>query len=113
MCCVLDAYHILCYSNPSITESIKNLRFVKDNLGQRKCPHELFDLNNQAMSLIFNGETMFPGNPYSKSSYIYVLQSCGLRDSVSAQEILDLIYSISVKIRGLPQLESEMKITCA
>ena len=39
MCCVLDAYHILCYSNPSITESIKNLRFVKDSLGQRKCPH--------------------------------------------------------------------------
>ena len=113
MCCVLDAYHVLCYSNSSITESIKTLRFVKDGLGQRKCPRELFNPSNQAMSLIFNGENMFPEAPYNNSSYIQVLQSCGLRDSVSAQEILDLIYSISVNTSPSPQLVSEGKITRA
>ena len=113
MCRVLDAYHVLCYSNSSITEAIKNLRFVKDGLGQRKCPHELFNPNNQAMSLIFNGESIFPEAPYSNSSYIQVLQSCGLRNSVSAQEILDCIYSISVNTAPSPQLVSEVKITRA
>ena len=65
------------------------------------------------MSLIFNRENMFPEAPHNNSSYIQVLQSCGSCDSISAQEILDLIYSISVNTSPSPQLVSDVKISRA
>ena len=110
---VLDSYYSLSSFNSSITKAIKNLQFVKNSLGQRKCPLELFDPNNEALSSIFEGECLFPAEPYNTSNYLKILKGCGLRDFVSAQEILDLIFSISVDVSTSPQPVSDMKITRA
>ena len=113
MTCVLDDYHIICSQICSMVDTITTLRFVKNGLGQRKCPHELFNPSNEAMSLIFKEEKVFPAEPYNTSNYIKVLQNCGLRDSVTAQEILNIIFSISVCASSSPSLVSEVKITRA
>ena len=113
MICVLDDYHIICSQIYSMVDKIKNLRFVKNGLGQRKCPHELFNPSNEAIYLMFKGEKVFPAEPYNTSSYIKILQNCGLRDSVTAQEILNIIFSISVYASSSPLLVSEVKIARA
>ena len=107
---VLDAYQSLQFKNYSITNSIQQLRFVKITSGHRKCPNELYDPND-VTSQIFLGEDVFPCAPYDK--YLNILRSCGMKTSVSPQEVLDVIYSISTGSSNYPQQVNSTKLNRA
>ena len=111
MGCILNSYFSLSRQNTNITESIKGLKFVKDGSHKRNCPTELFNPKSKTVSQIFLGENVFPAGPYSH--HIDVLQKCGLRDAVSPQEILDIIFSISGTKSSMPQLVNEIKVSRA
>ena len=107
---VLEAYQSLQFKNYSITNSIQQLRFVKIASGHRKCPNELYDPND-VTSQIYLGEDVFPRAPYDK--YLNVLRSCGMKTSVSPQEVLDVIYSISTGSSTYPQQVNSTKLNRA
>ena len=109
---VLDAYQSLQFKNYSITNSIQQLRFVKIASGHRKCPNELYDPND-VTSQIYLGEDVFPCAPYNSSKYLNVLRCCGMKTSVSPQEVLDVIYGISMGSSSHPQQVNSTKLNRA
>ena len=111
MTCVLNEYYSLYHKSSSFKESLKNLKFVKDASDTRKSPAELFNPDISLIAQMFHGENVFPGAPFS--NYIAVLKECGLRDSLSPQEILNLIFSISENASNAPQGVSQEKLSRA
>ena len=107
---VLDRYSSL---GDSISTSIQKLKFVKATSGRRKRPEELFDPSKDAVSEIYKGEDVFPCAPYNSPRYLQVLEHCGMHTSVSAQEILDAIFSISEGPSSFPQYVNQVKLSRA
>ena len=109
---VLNLYDSLSSQNYTFADSVGNLKFVVYNsLSDRKSPRELFNPQVQELSSLFLKENVFPTSLYSQ--YIQVLNKCGLRNSVTPQEILDMIYSISTASNSTPQPVDEVKLSRA
>ena len=100
---VLRKFDSLKAEDRSITDTITNLLFVMTTSGTRKSPMQLFDPSHEDMSSIFAGESVFPSSPYDQLESMGVLRSCGLRTSITAQEVLDTIQSISHTAHSFPQ----------
>ena len=109
---VLDVIDTLKYQSKSICESLKYLKFVKNGLRNRRCPHELFNCRKKITLTMYKGERdMFPYK--SNIDYIKALSKCGLKDYPTPQQVLDVIYAISVPHSATPQCVSSTKITRA
>ena len=78
------------YDNRLIS-ALQDLPFL--NGWQRKRPRELFDPLNE-VSKLFQGEARFPIAPFDSRSHLQVLRLCGLRTSVTAQELVNIIVEI-------------------
>jgi len=100
---VLDMCQLLHYPS-ELTTLIRDLQFVKVASGPRKCPAKLLDPRDSNLANIFRGENVFPNEPYSAFKYLDILEHCGLHTSVTPQEILDVIHSISSPANTSPQL---------
>ena len=107
---VLDMYHSLCYTSSSITTSIKKLSFVRTGSDGRKRPCELFNPHDVSISSILRGVNVFPADPYNSVKNIKVLKQCGLRTSLTHQELLNIIYSISLPKSSSPQPVNDVKM---
>ena len=78
-----------------ITTDIKNLPFLRTNSNGRMAPSKLFDPTNKEIKKMFEGESVFPLPPFSEEErYLHLLRECGLRRSVRAQELVDVLISI-------------------
>ena len=109
---VLNLYDSLSSQNYDFADSVGNLRFVLYNsLGDRKSPRELFNPQVEELSSLFKKQEVFPKSMYYQ--YVHVLNKCGLRNSVTPQEILDMIYSISTASNSAPQPVDGVKISRA
>ena len=108
---ILDMSHILNSreSNSDLSIFLKDLPFVK-TLSSRKSPIELFDPLNANIAALYDGEDVFPLAPYNTPQRIQVLISCGLCAAVSAQHVIDIIYSISFSASSNPQQVNVVKI---
>ena len=133
-----------------IPDKIRDLQFLTPSSGggARKCPKDLYDPENAELRQIFytkrsNSENVdknhthtttksepdFPSAFYDK--WLPALRTCGLRDSIQPQVILDTIFSISLqssqsvdcqkftcakailKYIGTKEFESHSHITCS
>ena len=109
---VLNLYDSLSLQNYTFADSVGNLKFVIYNsFGNRNSPQELFNPQVKELSSLFLEEMVFPTSCYSQ--YIQVLNKCGLRNSVTPQEILNMIFSISTAFKSTPQLVDGVKISRA
>ena len=79
-------------SRTSFTKAISTLPFVTVDSGERKSPSTLFDPQDQLLLQLYLGEPVFPKDEYQ--SYIFQLRQCGLRTSVTATDIYDIICTI-------------------
>ena len=61
----------------------------------RKRPNELFDPSVQILRCLYEGEAVFPLAPFNTNDYLPQLRECGLCQTVSPQNIIDIIWSIS------------------
>ena len=61
----------------------------------RKRPNELFDPSEQILSSLYEGEAVFPLAPFNTKDYLPQLRECGLCQTVSPQNIINIIWSIS------------------
>ena len=111
---VLDMFQVLNSSEHSseLSNSLKSLSFVQTVSG-RKSPAELFDPLRSEIAALYNGEDVFPLAPYNTPQRIQVLMYCGLRTSVTPQQVLDIIYSISSSASSYPQQVSSTKLSRA
>ncbi len=101
---ILDAFHVLAYSNEAIKEEIRELSFVRTtSLGNRKRPTELFDPRENDVQQIFERDSRVPISPYNDGKYLDVLKECGLRTVINSEEIVSVIKSISSPPNQHPQ----------
>ena len=93
---VLDSLHLFLQKFPrsrtSFIKAISTLPFVTVDSGERKSPSTLFDPQDQLLSQLYLDEPVFPKDEYQ--SYIFHLRQCGLRTSVTATDIYDIICTI-------------------
>ena len=90
---VIEKFDLLKFEDFTLTSVVGNLSFVKTPSGNRSCPAKLFDPDREDMSKIFAGKNVFPSQLYTQSECMTVLRACGLRTSISAQEVLDILQS--------------------
>ena len=116
MVCILRDLHKLSRSK-RITDSIKNLAFVKistDSNKSRECPKDLFDpSNSQIKQIIRSTELRFPIYPYNDEKILHVLKKCGLQAVIQPLKILDVIRSIGDSPNQLPKPVKKTKLACA
>ena len=89
----LDAKH----SKVNLVKEIKNIPFLrKDSKGTLVPPCDLFDPSKVQLVTMLQ-EELFPKPPFNKDPLLHQLRECGLRQTVTAQEIVEIIHSISSK----------------
>ena len=94
MLSVLDKFSSPHYKQ-QLTGVLRDLPFIKTALlGVFKSPCNLLDPENKLLVKLFNGEDKFPATEFQP--YLPILRECGLKSSVSASEIFQIISSINV-----------------
>ena len=92
---VLDNFYTPQYRQAAnqLTSAMSTLTFVKVlNSSTLDSPQNLFDPDIEILVQLYNGENKFPDSSFH--SYLPILRQCGLKSSVSADEILQIISSL-------------------
>ena len=98
---VLDKFQVL-NSTCNLKNSLQDLCFVLTEHG-RSSPAALFDPLNVEITGLYNGEDVFPFGLYKTPERTQALISCGLQTSVTLQQVLNIIFSISSPASSRPQ----------
>ncbi|KAI8506253.1 hypothetical protein Bbelb_156800 [Branchiostoma belcheri] len=84
---ILRNLHTLKFKDPSIISQIQTLAFVTTNNNTKVTPTELFN-PEEAVSDVLLGEPVFPGPPYADKIVLTSLLELGMRQNLSAHDIL-------------------------
>ena len=88
--------------------TLSQLAFVRTASGHRCSPSSLFDPSNHLINAMYEGESIFPVEPYNTTEWLQFLrQSCSLHTSVTPEEILAIISDIKRPARETPQKVSD------
>lgn len=87
--------------NSNLIGCLRSFSFVKTR-HNRKCPPNLLEPSSRNKAL-YNGEDVFPLDPYNLLDRIELLKYCGLQTTVTPQQVVDIIYSISSPFCSTPQ----------
>ena len=93
--------------------SIARLPFLPMSVGKPKAPNTLFSPSDSELKNLYYQEPVFPVEPFSSGRCLIVLRSCGLKTRASAQEIVDIISSISYPANAYPVQVDEVRQTRA
>ena len=96
-----------------LTDQISNLAFlrVSPHSSVRKSPNQLFDPSKEDLTELFKGEEKFPIDPFNQ--HLQILRKYGLRQTVTGNEIVAIINSISTKPSTSPQKVSSEHVSKA
>ncbi len=108
---VLDSFQII-YKDREFVNELKTLAFVKTSNG-RKRPSELYTTINSDILALYEREDVFPRAPYNTRERLFTLQTCGLHTTVSAQQILNIVDSISCCYSPCPLQVDSVKLSRA
>ena len=110
---VLEKYDVISNADyrqrENFRASITRLQFVPVSVGVAKAPNTLFSPSVDELKNLFLDEPVFPIGPFSTGRCITVLRSCGLKTSVSPQEIVEIINAISSSASTCPQQVNETR----
>ncbi len=104
---VIASLHAFSSDVPKI---VRNLSFIKIKSGKRVTPQKVFDSRNPDLLALYEGEDCFPLKPFNSPERLQLLQQCGLRTSVTPQEVLEIIHSISCDASSEPQQVRAVKL---
>ena len=111
---VIDMFQVLNAKDDSLATTIKSLPFLKTVSGGRRSPKELFDPSNNNVKALYDGEDVFPLAPFNTAQRLQILRSqCGHQTTVSPQQVLDIISSISAASSSQPQGVSSTRFSRA
>ncbi|XP_019850657.1 PREDICTED: sacsin-like [Amphimedon queenslandica] len=97
---VIDNFYSSEYRQASrkLIANMKDLRFVEVSLStQLEAPCNLFDPDVLILKQLFLGECKFPAS--SEWSHLGILRQCGLKASVDANELFQVISTVRVTLR--------------
>ena len=100
---VLQLLPLLTRDSTKLKSELCTLPFLKTASSIRKSPSELFDPSQHNLKELYQGKPVFPTHPFDQQEYKYSLLGCGLRQSVSAKEIVEIIQSIAASSASSPQ----------
>ncbi|KAK1566595.1 hypothetical protein Q3G72_001766 [Acer saccharum] len=89
MLSVLPNLPQLCAEDTSFRECLRNLEFVPTLSGLLKCPSVLYDPRNEELYALLEESDSFPCGVFQESGVLDMLQSLGLKMSVSPETILE------------------------
>ena len=95
MISVLDNFYSPQYrqSANQLTSAMSSLPFVEvSNSSTLDTPQNLFDPEIEILLQLYNGENKFPSSSFH--SYLPILRQCGLKSSVNADEIFQILSSL-------------------
>ena len=81
--------------------TIARLSFVPVSVEELKAPNTLYSPDSELKNLFYQ-EPVFPLQPFSTGMCFSVLKQCGLKTTVSPQEIIEIIESISSPANTCP-----------
>ena len=111
---VLEKFHAIT-SNVSYQKrqefesAIGRLSFLPVSAGKPKPPNTLYSPSEEELKNLFYNEPVFPSEPFSGGQCLKVLKQCGLKTSVTRQEIVDIVCSISSKASTSPVAVDQVK----
>lgn len=79
----------LCLEDASFKESLKNLEFIPTSRGSLKSAATLYDPRNEELYALLDDSDSFPSGDFQESEVLDMLQSLGLRTTVSTETILE------------------------
>ena len=75
-------------------QAIATLSFVQVSKGKPKAPKTLYSPFESELEDLFTNEPVFPVGAFCNKKHIEILESCGLKNTVSTQEVVEIICSI-------------------
>ena len=94
---------LLTRDSTKLKSELRTLQFLKTASSIRKSPSELFDPSQHDLKELYQGKPVFPTHPFDQQEYKYSLLDCGLRQSISAKEIVEIIQTIAASSTSSPQ----------
>ena len=105
---------LLIVKDSSFAFHLSQLAFVRTGPRLRQYPRGLFDPSNTLLKQLYEGENVFPTDPYNSSDWLQFLKhSCSLRTLVQPEEILSIISAIKFSSRSCPQPVSTTQLSRA
>ena len=89
--------------------AIASLSFIPVGVGKPKAPKTLYSPSDPELRNLFYKEPVFPLDPFATGKCLTVLKSCGLKTTVSPQEIVDIITSIGPNANTAPVEVNEVQ----
>ena len=102
---LLENVHMVCSKANSkqrekLKTEISSLPFLPVGNNSLKSPSSLFDPSDSDLQNLFEEKSVFPQYPFTSEKCLAVLRSCGLKTTVSPQEIIDVILEIGLSAAG-------------
>ena len=85
-------------SHSIAAEYLADLRFIPHVPHRSKnlaSPNMLYDPSKSELRDLFRGESVFPLDPFNKELYLRPLRECGLRLSVTSQNLYEVLYEVA------------------
>ena len=97
MLSILNQFELLRRANSShrfqqFVHALSNLPFIEVSSYNFQPPQNLFDPEIKLIKELYRGEVKFPNSNYK--SYLPILRQCGLKTSITATDLLEVIKSI-------------------
>ena len=97
MLSILNQFELLRRANSShrfqqFVDAISNLPFIEASSYNFQAPQDLFDPEIKLIKELYRGQVKFPNSNYK--SYLPILRQCGLKTSITATDLLEVIKSI-------------------
>lgn len=93
----------LCAEDSFFKNSLKSLEFVPTRNGMVRCPSSLYDPRIEDLHALLENTNCFPHYSFQESDILDVLQSLGLRISVSPETVLESACQVERLVHEDPQ----------
>ena len=111
---VLENYSEVCSGETphwinNLNSTVANISFIPTSRNSMNKPESLFSPLDSKLKELYQGELVFPVDPFASSKCVHALKQCGLKTTVSPQGIVDIITSISYSLSNQPILVEHTK----
>jgi sacsin len=88
MLSILQELPQLCIADSNFREGLRNLDFIPTFSGSLKCPSVLYDPRNEELYNLLEDSDSFPSGVFQESDVLDMLQSLGLKTTVSTEAVI-------------------------
>ena len=111
---VLENYSEICsretsHSIINLNSTVAKLSFIPTSRNGINKPENLFSPLDSKLKELYQGELVFPVDPFTSRKCVHALQQCGLKTTVSSQDIVNIITAISYPPSNQPIVAEHTK----